>query len=249
MSSYSLALLLREYTPLLMQKLQILQQFCKILSIISPRIMASIYEERLQILASGYIRQCIGNSEAPDATCTECARWLREKLQFTAKKYYSSYNTLPLQIYLEPNQFAVKILNHRHIKRYRINYKPSHATHDGHDTEADHTFTSIMYPFHCLSYTQFGDISFDRSGTVFIQIVALDHEDRIIEKSEYQSKYVNVNSVSHYFDNYDRDAIRKYWKTNIVSDDQDDEVVNVDQWIDALKRNDILKDGQTPEVS
>ena len=106
-----------------------------------------------------------------------------------------------------------------------------------------------MYPFHCLSYTQFGDISFDRSGTVFIQIVALDHEDRIIEKSEYQSKYVNVNSVSHYFDNYDRDAIRKYWKTNIVSDDQDDEVVNVDQWIDALKRNDILKDGKTPEVS
>eukprot|EP01084_Bolivina_argentea_P015413 28841_1 len=206
----------------------------------------NIYNKRLNLLSTGYIRKDITkNIIIPMDIMNEIALKLKQSLEIKFMKYYSTGSTLPLQIYLE-NDY-LNVIKPSHLKQYQIRYvsrKYKTATGkiniDKYVKQNEIRIRDVivsndnMYPYKCISYMSTEDICV-REQICYVQILAIDDNDNIIAVSQWKHMVANVNSVSWQNPSFDYEAIGKYWKQNIAINSILGKV-NVTQWVDAMNR-------------
>ena len=154
--------------------------------------MASVYFDKLELLASGYGRNTLQH-ELPIDITNECAVWLMEEPEIVGKKYRrfcSDEHELALEIQL--NGFVTSIINYKDIGKYEILFMDNEDNIDYNQQEMKEDEKDrlqsceikFIYDHNCLAFTGLDDIKFHANGNKVIQIIVWDKYGHIICRSE-----------------------------------------------------------------
>ena len=198
--------------------------------------MASIYEQRLELLSAGYARN-IDIENIPQDIIIDCVKWTKEKPVISFNKWLNDYNRLPLEIQL--SQFAAKVITHNNISKYEVKCAAFRFNNQHHMKELkiiNSIIISQIYNLNCIAYVKKDDIQVS-DMTFKVKVSAFDKKHRKICESKWK-EFMNPNPVLRAIEYYDDEKINKYFDANI--DINNKGFVDIDEWMIAMEKTKIV---------
>ena len=199
--------------------------------------MASIYEDRLQLLSTGYAKN-INVDNIPHDIIIYFVMWMKELPQIAFDKWLTE---LPLQIQLIG--FAAKILNHQHIGKYQIEYKEKEQIENTKKDEAKiiRCTLSKIYNLDCIDIAFVGKgifkVAIDELGLA-VKVIAFDRGQKLICESPWNSLPITIKNDKKYDDDEKEKKNDEYFNLHI--DINNKGFVDVDEWLIAMKQTQII---------
>ena len=173
--------------------------------------------------------------------------------------------------------FFDKIFDNRLISKYQINYilieENENNSYDNKRNfdpinkefiqikmESD-LLNSVMIPVcsindsKCFGFTFPDVIGGDIDSEMLVQVNAMDEKDCIVLSSKWKVMYATIASVSHHCENYNDEAVEKYWNEYIIDNDDDrcgyemengntnrNCSININKWINVMRKLEIITD-------
>ena len=188
-------------------------------------------------------------------------------------KYYYYPTSIPMAIELSIDDkndcdtdiyFFDKIFDNTLIKKYQINYikieknERNQVDNDQNDCNTKEfiekkidcgLLNSVIAPVNCINDSKCYAFTFpnavDRGseGDMLVQVNAMDERDGIVLSSKWRVMNAGVVTVSYVFEEYNDDAIEKYWNQRIIEKKNSNCCgININEWINAMKRLRIIQD-------
>ena len=191
-------------------------------------------------------------------------------------KYYYHYCSIPMAIELSlddkkdsDKNFVNKIFDNTLIKKYQINYikierDERNQVSKNSNSDKNKKFiekktesgllNTVTTPLSCINDSKCYAFTFRRvidrgsRGDMLVQVNAMDEKDCIILSSKWRKMNANVSSVMHMFEEYNHEAVEKYWNEKIVDNNNDrykmekknENCVVINEWVHAMKRLGII---------
>ena len=203
--------------------------------------MGSVYELRLELLFSGYVRGSTICKYVPESIGELCLNWVGTKVEITAEDYSIRTNSvhvgtyISLQIHL--NGFASNILDDRHVKHYKIKTGATSSDANSNGSGSSEFLTKKVYPVRCLSFIGV-DFGVRTNGKKQMHITAVDYDDRVIGQTDISVTSGKRNIMQM---NMCHGRTQSIWEKYIVPDEKADSTVDVNEWTAALRKLDILQ--------
>ena len=206
--------------------------------------MSSIYEERLQLLLTGYARD-IDVAQIPEDIIHHCAIWMMDEPQILINKWSNSFSDFLLEIQL--SGFASKVLNYQHIGKYQIftQYIPYGFDDDDaieleqvEEEIISHDISSV-YDSHCIAFVERGRIKTGDFGDMKAKVIAFDKKGIMIGKTSWQifePAFVWSPAIGI---QYNEEKVDGYFDESIDIDNKG--FVSIQEWLIAMDKTGIVK--------